>query len=158
MIALVLATALASAKPGLFVAKGRFSVRFPDAVETRQEVVPAEAGAYTTHFFSSGIGQTAFGVTFTDFPVELGAAELRRAVDGETTGQGQVVARRPHTLGKVRGLEVTYRGSAPSDRRMEKTFRMYVRGRTMYQIWVAGPADAVPRKEVTRFFASFKLR
>jgi hypothetical protein len=144
--------------------EGGFSVMMHATPRFEKSDIETPMGTITGHWYAVEVSESVFGVGYSDYPQQVVAnvapkwmfTTVRESwvkrINGKLVGEGEEIRLdRLHpgmdfsARGELRGYEVLLRG------------QLYLVGNRLYQVIVFGRRETLPRGDIHRFLASFKL-
>jgi hypothetical protein len=117
--------------------EGGFRVGFPSAPELENDTIDSPQGKLPYHMYSAELPDGGFMVSYADYPDSGGlkpADRLKKTVDGQVAGQhGKVLYRKACALGKLPGIEVSFRYTNSQGTVFVNTQRNYLLGLRLFQ-------------------------
>lgn len=133
-----------------------FSCTMPAQPDYSKQNVESLAGTITVHSWMVEYGDMALGVMVDDMPGEI--EDIEKALDDGRDGAvrssgGSLICEKKVSLAGSAGREITIR----TGQDMTYTARIYIAGRTIYQVMFVAPAELSTEEVRVRFMDSFKL-
>lgn len=143
--------------------QGNFSVLMPGNPENHTQSQNTPFGPVTTYAFIYSNKDSAFAVSYTDYPESLMQGfDVQKGFDGARDAElaksgGSLISESPISLNSFSGREVQMTTTEGDGKHAIRT-RMYLVKNRLYQVLVVLPKDELFSKNAVKFMDSFKLQ
>jgi hypothetical protein len=150
--------------PNVFVSQaGRFSVAAPVEFAEQSQSVETQVGTIEIHMFVGALGDTAFVVSYCDYPEEVVKAnDPKKMLDGSRDGcvanvNGKLALETLLSLEGNPGRELVIDITADDGGQGTVKSRLFLVSSRLYQLIVVAPKGKVPASVMDDFLQSLKL-
>lgn len=139
---------------------GRFAIMMPDFPEYGVEDLLTSVGALQLHIFSVSADDSVFMAAYNDYPeFVVSSSDVGKMLDGARDGavsnvSGKLLSERQIRLQGYPGRELWIEADVEGQKGLARA-RIYIVGRRLYQVLVAGPENQFPESDAERCLNSF---
>jgi len=141
---------------------GRFAIMMPDFPEYGVQDVLTPVGALQVHIFSVSVDDSVFMAAYNDYPEFIvSSSDAGKMLDGARDGavsnvNGKLLSERQIRLQGHPGRELWIEADVEGQEGLARA-RIYLVGRRLYQVLVAGPENQFPESDAERCLDSFLI-
>jgi hypothetical protein len=144
-------------------AEGKFSVLMPGTPQNHSQSLNSPFGPVTTYAFVYSNNDSAFAVSYTDYPQDpTRGINTQKVLDGARNSLlakpgGTLIGESSISLGSYPGREVQM-VTAEGDGKHALRTRVYLVNSRLYQVMVVLPNEEASSENAVKFLDSFKLQ